>query len=190
MRKLVYFVGATIDGFIAGPNGELDFFPLEGDHIRAQIEELPETLPVHVREALAIPTRLARFDAVVMGRATYDPALAIGVSDPYAPLTTVVFSKGLAPRHEGRLRITADDPVAVVREMKAAEGRDIWLCGGGTLAGQLAPEIDELVVKVYPVLAVDGIRLAIAPFAPRKLELEDVRRFSTGVVWLTYRVVR
>ena len=76
MRKLVYFVAIGADGSIGGPNGEIDFFPLEGDHIAAQASELPETLPKHVRDMLGPPTRKARFDTVVMGRATYEPALA------------------------------------------------------------------------------------------------------------------
>ncbi len=186
-RKLTYFVATTVDGFISGPNGEFDFFPLEGDHIRAQTEELPETIPAHVREALGIPTRQARFDTVVMGRKTLDPALEHGISHPYRPLRTVVFSRSLPARDEDGLRITAEDPVAVVRALKAEEGLGIWLCGGAQLAGVLADEIDELLVKVNPVLALGGgIRLFDRPFSPRKLALRSHRTFDSGVCWLGY----
>jgi len=45
MAKLVYFVAVSADGFIASPDGAFDFFPVEGEHITAQAEALPETLP-------------------------------------------------------------------------------------------------------------------------------------------------
>ncbi len=190
MRKLVYFIATAADGSIAGPHGELDFFPMEGDHIAAQIDELPETIPRHVRDMLGVPTRQARFDAVVMGRATYAPALAVGVTDPYAPLQTVVFSRTLPSRCDGALRITADDPVGVISELKAREGRDIWLCGGGKLASTLVDHIDELVLKVNPVLAPGGLRLFDESTAPRKLALRSRRAFESGVSWLSFDVQR
>lgn len=190
MRKLCYFVAMTVDGKISGPGGEIDHFPMQGAHIQAQIDLLPETLPVHARKALGIPTRQARFDAVVMGRKTYAPALAIGITDPYAPLETVVFSRELPARSEGTLRVTAEDPVDVVRALKARPGRDIWLCGGGSLAGQLAEEVDELVVKVNPVWSRAGVGLLDGPFRPEGLVLRDLRRFDSGVVWLTYERAR
>lgn len=186
MRKLCYFVALTVDGKISGPNGETEHFPLEGDHIAAQIELLPETLPVHVRQALGLPAPQGRFDTVLMGRKTYAPALALGIADPYAPLATIVFSRELPARTEGKLRITAEDPAAVVRELRARPGRDIWLCGGGSLAGRLADEIDELVIKVNPVWSGAGVGLFDGPFRPTRLVLRDQRRFESGVVWLTY----
>ena len=187
MRKLVYFVATTVDGFIAGPEGQFDFFPMNGDHIAAQANELAETLPKHVREALGVPLGKRRFDTVLMGRATYEPGLAAGFDDPYEPLTTVVFSRSL-PAREGRLRITADDPVAVVRQLKQQTGAAIWLCGGGVLAGQLLGEVDELFVKVNPVLAGAGVRLMQGSFQPRRLALRRQRTFESGVTWLHYDV--
>ncbi|MEZ4221836.1 MAG: dihydrofolate reductase family protein [Polyangiaceae bacterium] len=190
MRKLVYFIAVSADGSIAGPRGEIDFFPMEGDHITAQVETLPETLPRHVRDVLGVPTRQARFDTVVMGRATYEPALAVGVTDPYAPLETIVFSCTLSARRDGALRITGDDPVGVIRELKAREGRDIWLCGGGKLASALVDEIDEIVLKVNPVLAPGGVRAFAGSAAPRKLALRSRRTFDSGVSWLSFDVLR
>jgi dihydrofolate reductase len=190
MRKLVYFIATTADGNIAGPNGETEFFPIMGQHITAQVNELPETLPKHVRELLGAPTRQARFDSVIMGRATYEPALNVGITDPYAPLETIVFSSTLDARCEGGLRVTPDDPVTVVRELKRRSGRDIWLCGGGKLASALLDEIDELVLKVNPVLAPGGLPLFHGQAPPRGLELRDRRAFDTGVTWLYFDVVR
>jgi dihydrofolate reductase len=186
MRKLVYFVAVTADGFIAGPQGQFDFFPFQGDHIAAQGAELPETFPRHVRDALGITAPAARFDTVLMGRSTYEPGLRAGFPDPYAPLRSIVFSTTMPAKTEGGLRVTAEDPVDVVRALRAEPGKDLWLCGGGNLAGQLAPLIDELVLKVNPVVAQQGIRLWGGDFAPRALRLVASRVFQSGVVWLTY----
>lgn len=190
MRQLVYFVATSVDGCIAGPAGQFDFYPMKGDHITAQLEELPETIPCHVRAALGVPTRQARFDTVLMGSRTYAPGLAAGVADPYAPLETVVFSRRQPPRREGTLRVTNEEPLNVVRALKAQPGRDIWLCGGGNLAATLLGEIDELIVKVNPVLVIDGIRLFEGLFNPVQLELSSRRAFESGVTWLTFRMKR
>ncbi len=190
MRKLTYFVATTVDGFIAGPQGQWDFLVTEGVTLRAQAEELPETLPQHARRAMGLSDTPARFDTVVMGRATYEPGLSAGFPHPYAPLRTVVFSRTLPSKEEGSLRITSDDPVATVRALKREEspnGLGIWLCGGGKLAAVLADEIDELVVKLNPRLTLgEGIRLFEGRFSPRNLTLRGHRTFDSGVIWLTY----
>lgn len=187
MRRLVYYVATSADGFIAGPAGQFDFFPMQGDHITAQLEELPETMPAHVRAAIGLPSRPQRFDTVLMGRKTLEPARAAGIVEPYAPLETIVFSRSEPAVQHGSLRVTGEEPLRVVRELKGRRGRDLWLCGGAQLAGALLPEIDELVLKVNPVLAGDGIRLFDSGFAPRQLELQARRSFDSGVTWLTFR---
>jgi dihydrofolate reductase len=186
MAKLVYFVAVSADGFIASPDGAFDFFPVEGEHITAQAEALPETLPRHVRGALGASDHAARFGCVVMGRSTYEPALKAGLEHPYTPLPTVVFSRSLPARTEGSLRITGEDPMQVVRALKGSATRDIWLCGGAKLASQLVPLVDELLLKVNPVLVQRGIPLWDGPFAPRALRLRSTRTFATGVAWLHY----
>lgn len=190
MRKLTYFVASTVDGYIAGPEGQFDFFPFEGDHVTALLEDFPETLPVHLREQLGVPTVQKRFDTVIMGRRTYQPALSLGLRDPYAPLRTFVFSRSLPPSHEGNVRVTAEDPVLAVRRLKEEEGRGIWLCGGASLATQLALEIDEVIVKLNPRLAGGGIRVLDGAFHPQNLVLREPRVFSSGVLFLAYDVVR
>lgn len=191
MRKLTYYIATSADGYIAGPQGEIDFFPFEGDHIAGLYQDLPETFPVHAREALGFAfDEPKRFTTVVMGRRTYEPALELGITDPYAPLETIVFSTTLPEGVTGGVTVTSEDPRAVVQALKQRGHGGIWLCGGAGLAGALAEEIDELIIKVNPVLAGDGIRLANAPFDPRTLVLEATRVFESGVVVLSYDVVR
>lgn len=185
MRSLVYYVATTLDGYIAGPDGAYEFFGLAddlGEYINARY---PETMPTAYRQALGrddAPN--GRFDTVVMGRGTYEPAFKHGITSPYAHLRQIVFSRTLPP--QDGVEVTAADPVTVIRELKQQDGGDIWLCGGGELAGRLLDEIDEFVVKLNPIVAGDGIPLVRHGFDPRRLELADTRPFGSGVVLLQY----
>jgi dihydrofolate reductase len=188
MRKLVYFVASTLDGFIAAPDGSVGFIPFAADSDLARFirTEYPETLPTAFRQALGFDDAPNRaFDTVVMGRGTYEPALKEGITSPYRHLRQCVFSRSLASP-DPEVEVVAGDPVEFVRALKRENGKDIWLGGGGELAGVLWPEIDELVVKVNPVAAGDGIPLARRPFDPTLLTLRSARPMQTGVVVLTY----
>ncbi|RCV47847.1 dihydrofolate reductase family protein [Marinitenerispora sediminis] len=187
MRKLVYYVGVSVDGFIAGPGGEFDFYPLAPDmldHLRA---EFPETAPTHIRPQLGLegaPNR--RFGTVIMGRATYQ--VDADVTNPYAHLRQYVVSRSLGESPDPAVELVPDDPVGLVRRLKDEPGDgDIWLCGGGVLAGQLLPEIDELVVKRYPVVAGGGLPMFAGPFRPRAFAPVETHTFSNGGTITAYR---
>ncbi len=187
MRELTYYVGVTLDGFIAGPEDEVDFYPLTPQFEDFMGTELADLQPAHVRAARGTAEApLTRFDTVVMGRRTYEPALAYGITDPYAHLRTLVVSGSLADPGEANVEIVRTDPVARIRELKAEEGLGIYLAGGAGLAGELFGEIDRLIVKKYPVLAGSGIPMTAHGFAPRQFVLEDVRTFDNGCAVLSY----
>ena len=188
MRRLVYVVGASVDGFIAGPSGEVDFYPVTPDVVALLAGDLADTLPAHVRAQLGVVGPPQRFDTVVMGRATYEPALAVGLTSPYAPLRQLVVSSTLPDPPDAEVEIVPDDPLGAVRALKAEAGRDILLVGGGRLAGTLLGEVDELVVKLYPVVAGAGVPLFTAPFTPTALTLTGSRVLERGTVVLTYDV--
>ncbi|WP_019181996.1 dihydrofolate reductase family protein [Microbacterium yannicii] len=188
MRELTYYVGMTLDGFIAGPSDEVDFYPLADDHSAYMNGLYPEVVPTHVRQAVGIDDAPNRtFDTVIMGRRTYEPALQVGITSPYAHLRQVVVSRTLNSSVEAAVEIVRDDPRARVRELKDEDGLGIYLAGGGRLAGELLPEIDRLIVKKYPVVAGSGLPAFVAGFAPTQLDLEDVRSFSNGCAVLSYR---
>jgi dihydrofolate reductase len=185
MRKLVYYVASTIDGYMAGPDGQFDFYLFEGDHQRALMAELPETLPAHARAPLGIadaPNQ--RFDTVVMGRATYEVGLAVGVTSPYPHLRQYVVSRTLtSPDPDVKVVADADE---LVRSLKREDGLDIWLCGGGRLANHLLPAIDELIVKLNPVVAGSGIPLFAGEFQPTRFRMASARPFESGLIQVTY----
>lgn len=94
LRKLTYYVAASLDGFIAGPDGDFSFFALEGDHLTALNEQHPETVPTAWREAAGIDGPNKVFDTVLMGRGTYEMGIKTGSFSPYRHLRQVVFSTG------------------------------------------------------------------------------------------------
>ncbi|MFF8996800.1 dihydrofolate reductase family protein [Streptomyces achromogenes] len=189
MRKLVYYVAVTLDGRIAGPGGEYDFFPL-GDERQAAAYSAwtgaayPETVPTAHRAALGLDDAPNRnFDTVVMGLGAYRPGYDAGFTSPYAHLRQYVVSSTLAPDVDPAVTVVPGDPLGLVRALKREEGTglDIWLCGGGRLAGALLPEIDELVIKNYPVVAGAGIPAFDGPFDPTVFAVAERTAFPNGV---------
>lgn len=186
MRRLSYCVGTTIDGHIAAPDGAVDFYPLADDLLAYLSSDLPETLPTHIRDQLGVSAPNQRFDTVVMGRATYQPALDAGITSPYRHLRQYVVSRTLAEIADPEVELVHGDPIGLVRRLKQEHGSDVWLAGGGRLAGTLLPEIDELVIKRYPLVIGAGIPAFAAAFQPLPFDLLDTRRFSNGTVIETY----
>jgi dihydrofolate reductase len=187
MRELTYYIGVTLDGFIAGPRDEVDFYPVTPAFAETLGTELADIQPYHVRaDRGGADAPVTRFDTVLMGRRTYEPALQVGITDPYAHLRTVVFSTTLDDPGTANVEIVRTDPVARVRELKAEEGLGIYLAGGAGLAGALIDEIDRLIVKKYPVIVGEGIPMARYSFAPNHFVLDEARTFDNGCVVLEY----
>lgn len=180
MRELVYYVAVSLDGCIADPDGGFDAFLVEGDHSAVVFGEYADALPGHALSALGIEPPGTRFDTVIMGWNTLIPALHLGITSPYPHLRQVVASR--SERAVDPAITLTDDPLSTVRELKALPGRDIWLCGGGELAGTLLPEIDRLVLKRNPVVFGSGVPLfGRAPYAPRVFRPVGTRAFDSGV---------
>ncbi|MER7134520.1 dihydrofolate reductase family protein [Streptosporangium saharense] len=185
MRKLVYYVGVSIDGYIAGPGGEYDFYPLADDMVTWMATEYPETVPVHIRAHLGLDVPNRHFGTVLMGRGAYQPGLDAGVTSPYPHLEQYVVSTTTPEIADPEVTLVPGDPLSLVRALKKEDGLDIWLCGGGKLAGTLLPEIDELVVKSYPVVAGAGVSAFTGVFSPTLFTPTANRSFSNGstVTW-------
>lgn len=203
MRKLIYYVAVTVDGVIADPDGRVDAFLIEGDHMPWIVEHYPETVPGHLRGPLGlteVPPRA--FDTVLMGRATHQVAVDERLSSGYPHLRQYVFThrQDDLPSGDG-LTFCDEDPVALVRRLKAEDSPlDIWLSGGGVLAGQLIDEIDEFRLKVNPILLGGGIPVVAgaepagaesagattAGPIPVALRQRSRRDFESGVSYVEY----
>lgn len=187
MRKLIYFVGVSLDGYIAGPGGEYDFYPVAEEMWEFVNARYPESVPVHIRPHFGMPVGEPNkeWDTVVMGRGTYEPALSAGIASPYPHLKQYVVSATLDRVDDPEVELVPSDPVGLVRRLKQEDGKDIWLCGGGQLAGALVDEIDALIIKSYPVVAGAGISAFTGNFRPTAFTPVRRREFGNGaqITW-------
>ena len=168
-RRLRYQVASTLDGFIAGPNGEYDWIVMD--------------------DAVDFAALYRQFDTAVMGRKTFEITQQ-GGSGEMPGLDVIVFSRSLAPASRKGVTITSEDPSVVVAALKQKPGRDIWLYGGGELFRSLldAGLVDTVEVAVMPVLIGSGIPL-LPPGAHAKLVLADRKILpKSGIVMLAYSV--
>lgn len=173
MPHLRYSVAASLDGFIAGPNGEFDWIPMDPDI-----------------DFVAI---YAGFSHLVMGRHSYDVFVATGGVPGGLPLPITVCSTRL-PEGERDGVTFVHDAVAAVRRLKAAPaGKPIWLWGGSTLFGSLAAAdmVDSIEIAIVPMLLGQGIPLVPTSVTRMPMRLTQQRVYpKSGIVMVDYAVVR
>ena len=190
MRSLVYFVAATLDGFIAHPDGSFGGFPADDAYLAELMQSFPETFPTRFRTGS--PTRAENrvFDAVLMGRKTYEAGLRDGITSPYPTLDQYVFSRSMTESPHRDITLLSGDVRDAVAPLKERPGKAIWLCGGADLAAALFATglVDELIVKVNPVLFGSGIPLVRALPRSTSLRLRDSVVHASGHVRLRYDV--
>jgi len=186
MRKLIYFVAISADGFIADTQGGVDDFPLVPETLAQIFAEYPETCPAHLRGPLGIDSPPRHFDTVVMESKTHQPAIDEGLTSAYPHLRASVGTSREFP-HDDAVTFFEGDPADLVRSLKAESSRlDIWLCGGAHLAGQLVDEIDEYHLKINPVALGEGIPLMRTEHA-HALEWVSTTPLAGGVMLTVYR---
>src|SRR5690606_142581 len=117
MRELVYYVAVTLDGYIAGPNGEFDAFLFEGDHMDGINDRYADAIPTDLAAMVGVSQSAEMFDTVLMGWNTYAVGLPDAIS-PYRHLKQYVFSRSNTALSEDVETVTGD-PVAFVRDLKA-----------------------------------------------------------------------
>jgi dihydrofolate reductase len=169
-RRVRYQVAVSLDGFIAGPNGEYDWIVAD--------------------PSIDFAALYREFDTAIMGRKTYEVMTAQGGNGAIPGMDVVVFSRTLPAATYPGVRIVSDDPRDSVRALKAKKGGDIWLFGGGVFFRTLldAGLVDTVEVAVIPVLLGSGVPL-LPPGAATKLELSDHKVLrASGIVVLAYRV--
>ena len=173
MRRLRYQVATSLDGYIAGPNGEFDWIVMDPDIDFAALG--------------------AQFDTAVMGRKTFLTTVQQGGSGAMPGLDVVVYSRTLSPADYPAVSIVSSDPVESVRSLKARPGRDIWLFGGGELFRTLlgAGLVDTVEPAVVPVLLGGGIPMLPVLSSRTKLTLSKHHLYpKSGIVALEYSISR
>jgi len=189
MRKLIYYVACSLDGFIAREDSSIDFALPDGEHLQDLARRFPEAFPGHLRGPLGISAPNQRFDTVLMGRATYEVGLKMGITSPYPHLKQYLFSRTIAGSPDPAVELIQDDATATVRRLKQESGKDIWLCGGAKLAAAVFNEIDELILKFNPVVLGTGIPL-VGGRHEASMELVDSHTYANGCMVVRYGVGR
>jgi dihydrofolate reductase len=169
MRRVRYAVACSLDGFIAGPNGEFDWIAPDPDVDSAQ--------------------DFSRYDTLLIGRRTFDTMCAHG-QPTFPGKKNYIFSRTLKPTDIPKSSILSTTPEQTVTELRNQPGKDIWLFGGGELFRTLlaANLVDEIELVIIPILLGSGIPLL--PAAPRvQLTLKQHKVYNNGTISLTYSII-
>jgi len=182
MRKLTVFNLMTLDGFIAGPGGDISWHNVD--------EEFQELANAASNSG----------NTLLFGRVTYelmarfwptpeaiktDPIVAKGMN----AAEKIVFSRTLQKADWNNTRLVKGDMIAEVRRLKQQTGKDLTVLGSGSIVSQLtqAGLIDEYHVLLNPLVLGDGISMFKGISKRLDLKLLDVRTFRNGNVLLRYR---
>ena len=186
MRLVTYSMGVSLDGYIVGPDGTFDWTAPDEEVFQSHIDEL-RGVGVHLMGRRLYETML------YWESADQDSSLSAAELEWAAlwkPLPKVVFSTTLSAV-QGNARLASGSLAEEVERLRAERGEGEIAIGGATLAAEAAALglIDEYRPRISPVLVGGGI-----PYYPRRerrldLELVESRPFSSGVVFLRYRVV-
>jgi dihydrofolate reductase len=159
----------SLDGFIAGPNGEYDWIVAE--------------------PTLDLAKQYSGYDTLLIGRRTYELMLELGQTPRSMGMEAVVVSTTLDPSQHADVRIVRENVEQAVAELKAESGKDIWLFGGGALFRAMmdAGLVDAVELGVQPILLGSGV--PVIPAGRRwPLRLEKCDRYPEGTLMLWYSI--
>ena len=172
MRIVSLGMQVTLDGFVAGPNGELDWLVFSKD----------------VQKEMA--RTWASSDTLLFGRRTWEGAVAQGGGSTTPGVKGYVFSRTLTSIAEPGVELIRDDAGTFVHALKLQPGKDMVVMSGGNLARSLfdAGVIDEIGLNVHPVLLGSGVPAFVSGASRTQLELTECRKLDGGCVLLIYKV--
>ena len=168
MRRIIFNLALSLDGFIEGPNGEYDWCFTDQDY--------------------GLTDMLAGVDTILFGRKSYDTLLKYD-ANAYPDKQKIVFSRTLAKAPEGT-ELLNGNLAEHIRKIKNQPGKNIWLFGGADIASQLldANLLDELQLSVHPVLLGSGTPIFKNLKDRKLLTLLHTKTYETGLVQLHYQL--
>ena len=176
MRRIVYYVASSIDGFISRPGDDISGFVAEGTGVQKYLDDLAE------------------FDTVIMGKNTYEFGYRYGLKPgeaAYKNMKHYIFSNSLKfETQDTRVHVCKPD-LQIVKKLKTGTGADIYLCGGGEFAGWLLEnqQIDLLKIKLNPLIAGGGTKLFGSATRFYKTEWLQTEQYDRGLQLITYRIL-
>jgi dihydrofolate reductase len=171
VRRIRYQVAASLDGYIAGPNGEADWITMDPD--------------------IDFTAMFDQYDTFVMGRATFEAMAGQQGSGATPGKKTLVISRTLRQKDHPDVTIVGDDVEKTLVDLRKQPGKDIWLYGGGSLFRSLLEMrlVDTVEPAIVPVLLGGGIPLFPPPASRVKLKLTGQRVYKkSGIVLLEYAI--
>ena len=176
MRDIVYYVSISLDGYISGLDGDINGFVPDGNGVDQYLSDLKD------------------FDTVIMGRNTYEFGYKFGLKPgqaPYPHMQHYIFSESLELQDKmDNVHIKKID-INEIHKLRKEEGTDIYLCGGGQLAGWLLEEeqIQYLKVKLNPMILGQGIRLFGDSTRFVRTELLETTQYENGLQIINYKML-
>lgn len=169
MRRIRYQVACSLDGYIADSHGATDWI----------VDE----------PSIDFGALFDQFDTLLMGRKTYE-GMAAKETDGFWGKKVLVFSRTLRQEDHTDVAIVSDGVEQLLKDLRSAPGKDIWLFGGGELLHTLLEIgcVDTVEPAIVPVLLGTGRPLVSGPAMQATLTLTGHRTYPSGIVWLEYRV--
>jgi len=175
MRKIVVYIATSADGFIARPDGSVDWL------------NRPRTAGDYGMGAFR-----RSVDSILVGRKTYEFGLKHGARFGTEPRHYVFSRNASALVKAPGVEFVNEEPAAFAKHLRAKPGKNIWMMGGAALIGSFVDQdqIDEFIIHVIPILIGEGIPLLGAGRRESQLTLISCKHFSDGVVRLHYLVAK
>ena len=175
MKKIIYYVAISIDGFIAGENDDISNFILQGEGVEKYQSDL------------------LNFKTVIMGRKTYEFGYKFGLppgQPAYPHMEHYIFSNNMTLSDLSDTVHIEELDIDKIKELKEKATTDIYLCGGGQFAGWLLENnlIDQIKLKLNPIVLGKGVRLFGDTESFSKLKLTEKETFKDGLQILSYEV--
>lgn len=174
MRKVVVYIAASLDGFIAAPGDDLSFLNM----VQSQNEDY------------GYSDFMQTVSTVIMGRRTYEWLMKQVPEFPHANLESYIISANSTS--VGKEKYYSGNVTELINTLRSQPGKNIFVDGGSVLINSLLKEhcIDQIIVSVIPVLLGNGIRLFESGNPMSMLQLVSAKSFSSGLVQLNYSVNR